>query len=122
MNSPARIISTRNISKGILDHNLIEANIRLTGSNRKDMNINIYRERIANIDWNDLFETTNKDLAYNMFENRVGNILDSEAPMTVKQVKKNLKLWIRQETKYIMRQRDTARDKAKDTDVKPTET
>ena len=81
------------------------------------MDIKRYRERIANIDWSDLFETTNLDLAYDMFKNRVVNILDSEAPMSVKQVKKNFNTWIRQEMKDIMRQRDTARDKAKDKDT-----
>ena len=55
------------------------------------------------------------NLAYNMFENKIVEILDRMAPFKVTQVRKNYNVWLTDETKELMAVRDIARDKASQT-------
>ena len=76
-----RIISCRNIVRGASDHNLIELVIRTKGVNsapkeamrrqRKNFILSDYVNRVKNIDWSNLYDTEDLDIANDIFENNI---------------------------------------------------
>ena len=59
----------------------------------------------------------NLDVANSILEDKIGKIIDSEAPFKTVQVRKAYHNWITDSTKSEMDIRDKARDKAKITDL-----
>ena len=72
-NSPELIISVRNITNSIADHNVIELNVRLKGKCntskeiirrvRTNFNLANYRRKISSINWEPLYSLTDVNLA-----------------------------------------------------------
>ena len=121
-NNPLKIISTRNITRGAGDHNLIHVKIRrkgqdnsaqeVLGRDRRKFSIKNYRENLKNQNWNDILETDNLDLAYSKLEEIITKILDEAAPMRKTQPRKKRSDWISEETKDLMKHRDNLRNVA----------
>ena len=122
-NSPALVLSTRNIINSVADHNLIELVLRLKGRHTSprefirrcwnNFHPPTYRNLISNIDWSPMYQMQNIDLANNFFEEKIVNILESQAPMTKVQHSKKHKSWLSDSTRRMITERDTAREKAR---------
>ena len=80
--------------------------------NRKDFNLKRFRDKVSGIDWNIMYCMDDLNLVNDYFETQLQNILQSEAPLKVTQVRAKHKSWISLETRQVMQQRDTARVKA----------
>ena len=122
-NAPNKIVQCSNIVRSVGDHNIVGATMRLKGTqsypqevlkrHRKNFSAAQYNTEIENIDWSDLYSEEDPNLAYNIFEETIGKILDNMAPFKVYQVRNHYNSWLTDETKTLMRDRDIAREKAR---------
>ena len=76
------------------------------------MNIEQYRQRMAEIDWTELYSSDDINVANDCFEREVTKILDSVAPLKVNQIRSKHKAWVTKETRLLMDSRDKTRAKA----------
>ena len=126
LNMPQRLFSHTNETRGSSDHNFISVLLRTKERNlpaqemRKRQwslfNPATYREKISRIDWTSFYSSQNLDILNTIFEENVGRILESEAPMRNIQRRKSHRNWVDADIKTAMRLRDLQRDKAKITD------
>ena len=124
-NCGQRTIEHFNHPRGISDHNVIGmkvalGNINIGGQNirrRKWKNFNKERclEKFASIDWKELYEQTNPNLANTILEENILKVLDTEAPMGTLQMRGRYLKWLTNETKENMVLRDEAREVARRT-------
>ena len=61
---------------------------------------------IRDLDWNDLYQMTNIDLANTYFQEKVSAILNQVAPVIVVQPQRKVKPWVTDTTKDEMKTRD----------------
>ena len=121
-NCPQRIIKVENIDCSLSDHNILKITIRIIGSVSQPREIlardwskfiiKDYQDEVGRIDWTDLLEESDINLANNIFEEKIKNILDKAAPMRVSQIKIKNKSWITKTTRDVMKERDLARNVA----------
>ena len=126
LNSPERLISTSNLLRGSSDHNYISVIIRTKNKISqgqeslrrvwKNFNPERFRDRIKTIDWEPLYNCENIDLVNDYFVGKVTEALDREAPFKYIQSRKNHVNWMTDELVEQMRDRDMARQKARETD------
>ena len=112
----------RNIPRGRSDHNVVTMRIRIKGNNnparevlardRREFNEDMFKNKIRDIDWTDLYDIKEVNAAYGMFEERFLNILDNMAPVKKSQIRNKVTLWISIETKVLMTERDRVRNNA----------
>ena len=124
-NSPNNIMSTSNKVRSSSDHHVISAVVRtkdrmehchdITRRDRKNFNIDRYRLKIQNIDWTALMESNDIDHINDIFVDKVGTILEEEAPLRHFQSRKNFKNWLTPELKSQMESRDMKRELARQT-------
>ena len=117
-----RILSVKNIPSGGSDHNLIEVKIKIKGkitSNKevrkrikKNWNNETYKTMIENIDWTELYASTEVSKSYGIFSENVRAVLDHLAPMRNIQLRKIFVSWISDNTKQLMKTRDSLRETA----------
>ena len=122
-NSRDRVIRHSNTSRGDSDHNVISVDIsckdlKLGGQNIRKRSWKNYDKtrclnNLKNIDWSDILETTNVDLANSMLEERLKSVIEKEAPMSIVQVRTKYNCYITDSTKVTMASRDVARDRAR---------
>ena len=122
-NCQNRVISHHNTVRGTSDHNVVSVLIRTKYKNvrqhmtqkwmRKFFNLNSYKEIMEKIDWTELFQTENVNLANSIFEEKFLEILEQEAPMKNFQHRKNYKSWIGQDTKLLIEERNLAKEEAR---------
>ena len=120
-----RISNHVNLDRAQSDHNLIGVNIalkkiRLGGQNIGKRKWNKfdkerYLEKIKKLDFSELYEMTDPELANSYLENKLRTILDSEAPMGIVQVRTKYLKWLSPRTKELMDKRDKARNIARNT-------
>ena len=60
-----------------------------------------------------MYGKDNIDDAYAIFEEKVQECIEREAPMRIVQPRKNFKEWMNDDTRNIIKERDTAREKAR---------
>ena len=124
---PEIIISTLNKSKPPSDHHIIGATIRVKGlvgasqefycRDRKNFNLERFKQKLISSQWEDLYAFTDLDRANNWFEENLRNILQEECPVKITQPNKKLKNWIKPETKNKIKERDSAKTKAQQSDT-----
>ena len=122
-NCPHRIVTSSNVPHSASDHNIIETQIKLKGKigsaktirkrSMKNWNPEIYKKLVSEINWENLYNSTDVNLSYGIFEEQLRNILDKLAPMTNIQLCNNYKPWVNQEIKDLMEIRDTNRESAR---------
>ena len=122
-NTPEIIISVRNITNYVADHNIIELNVCLKGKCstskeiirrvRTNFNLANYRQKISSINWDPLYCLTDVNLAYNFFHEKVVNILEEEAPMKKIQLNKKHKSWLSSNTRQLINDRKNFREQAR---------
>ena len=69
-------------------------------------------KKLENVDWKEVFETKDVNVANGVFEEILRGVLDSEARIRTVQNRKNYKNWVREETKVAMKNRDNLRKTA----------
>ena len=102
---------------------MVEIIIRIKGINkspkevikrqRKDFNLELFKEKANIIDWTKLLETEDVNVSYDMFENLIRNILDKLAPMKKVKIKSNHKSWLTPATRDLITLRDKKREEAR---------
>ena len=123
INCPGRLSSHINVLRTLSDHNVVGANISLreikTGGHNvtrrkwKYFKESRYILKLQNIDWTDLYLENNIDVANTLFENKLGDVLDSGAPMATIQQRTHYSSWLDVRTKACMLERDLAREVAR---------
>ena len=123
-NSVNRVLQWSNLTRGVADHNLIVLIIRLRGHNIRPteivkrcwskVNQEDYRDEVSKIDWSQIYKIKNPDLAYEYLESNLNNILDKMAPNKIIQIRKKYRNWVKQETKDKIKERETARNVARE--------
>ena len=119
-NNPGCILTTSNEVRGPWDHNLIGAVIRTRNREeqehevykrcRKNFNLTRYIEKMKNIDWQEFLECKDINLLNSYFEEKVGSILEEEAPLKYFQIRRKHLNWLTEEMKDDMRKRDEEKE------------
>ena len=122
-NVPEVALSTYNKSRGSSDHYVVGVIIRTKGSegnhqeylSRKisGFKLEVYREKLSNIHWEELYQINNLDSANSWLEQKLRSVLQELCPLRVVQPSKKFKSWIRKETLLVFEERDLARQRAK---------
>ena len=108
MNSQNRLIYYRNIVRSFSDHNLLIVSFRTKNKNmdkhdivkreRKGLDLLLYKNEIAKIDWTELYAASDIDKINSIFEEKVLGVLDAMAP--VKAFQKGLNSEIGSQRRY----------------------
>ena len=124
---PDRIICWENTPRGKSDHNFISVTLRTKDKiinsqevikrHWKSFTPESFRDKIGTLDWKDFYKCDNIDLLNSMFVDKVGGILEEMAPMKSFQTRKSYSNWMDPDTLQHMRDRDTLRDKARESDL-----
>ena len=122
-NCPQRVISANNVVYGASDHNIIEVMIKFKGKiggpkvirkrKIKNWETDLYRKMVNDIDWSQLYESSDVHRSYGIFEEQIRSILDFLAPMFNVQFRNNYKPWVNDDLKKLMQNRDTLRETAR---------
>ena len=124
---PQKIIQCSNISRPTADHNIIVSILRRKGSQKgneevrkrqwNSLDIEKLKQRISEVDWTQLYNQEDPNLAYDLLETQLQEALDSQIPVRNFQTRKDYRPWVKKETKETMEQRDIARMEAVRTDT-----
>ena len=126
MNSPGRLIYSKNVVRSFSDHNLIMVSFRTKNKlenrheilkrERKNFDKIKYKNDIQSIDWSGFYESENIDYLNSFFEREVLKILDEAAPLKIFQRRRKYRNWVSEDIKTQMRDRDALREIARQTD------
>ena len=86
--------------------------VEILSRNKNNFDSVIFKNRVKEIDWNELFEQTNVNVACDLFSQPLVKILDEMAPLQKIQIRKSFTPWVSDDTKNIMKLRDETRTKA----------
>ena len=111
-----RVIDCKNLVAAAADHNHVELTWRVCRTdnfihnfwmrNRKHLDIIKYKQDIEEIDWREMYNEVNIDIANKMFEDKVIEVLDRHAPRIKILLQGKKKPWVSTETKRKMKDRD----------------
>ena len=126
-NNSDRVLSCSNEVRAVGDHNYISATICLKGqdSRRLETRTRDYKKfdqkefntQLAATDWEQIYEIDDVNVANDFVESRMTELLDKMCPYRAKQFRKHSKPWVSSDTKAEMTERDSAREKARHTDL-----
>ena len=121
-NNPVKILGIKNLDRAASDHNLIQVKIRTRGTDnnlgevtardKKNFNEKEFKCEVKKINWTELFEQTDTNLANNIFVENISKILDKMAPFKKIQLRNKITPWVSNTTIEQMKARDTARNLA----------
>ena len=124
-NEPMRILEISNTVRSVADHNVISARIRIKGSDSKRLDVRkrsyknfdpvLYRLKLEEENWNDIYEIDNVNIANDFVESRIVKILDEMCPYRTIQFRNDCKSWLTADTKLRMKTRDEMREIARTT-------
>ena len=116
INRIERVIYHRNVTRASSDHNLLVLSVRtkdriedrhdIVCRNRQKWDPKVYREKIEEIEWEDYYQIEDVDRLCDIFEEKVGKILNELAPITVTQMRKKYRKWVSEEVREEMKIRD----------------
>ena len=123
MNAQRCIISSSNQERAPSDHNLIGAILRTKDRevkghdmlirDKSGLNVERFRQKIAEIAWENYFECRNVDWLNNFLEEKLRDILESEATLRGFQARRKYQKWLTKEMKEMIRQRDEQKARAR---------
>ena len=126
-NCPDRTVKVLNIARGASDHNVVgihvaAQDIKTGGTNMvkrlwKQFDSAECIRRFRCIDWREVMNETNVNIAASKLEDTICTIMDELAPMKTVQSRTNFNNWLSEDTKNEMKLRDTARKIAKETNL-----
>ena len=121
-NCQERILRSENIPRASSDHNLQEISVRISGNpfsqkevlmrDRSSLDTKDLEAKAADIDWTEMLNSENLDLANDFFEREIKEIMNDKMPLIVRQMNKKDKKWIKKETRDEMNLRDRLRETA----------
>ena len=122
VNDVSRVVNVSNNTRGTADHNVISVTYRLKGGITKNMETKgrdrrkfipeEFKRRMSIMNWNEVFEEDNVDIATFKFETKFLSVLDEMAPIKKFQPRNKRSDWISDQTKELMIRRDNTRDLA----------
>ena len=125
VNCPEKIVSHGNIVRAYSDHNIIHLNIstknlRTGGQNVRKRSWRNYDktrclDKFKRTDWNEVLNEVNVDIANSLLENKILEILDSEAPVKTFQTRTRYNKYLTEQTKDLMELRNEQRELARRT-------
>ena len=108
-NDPQQITSVTNKVRAVGDHNVIIAQVRMKGRDNqrldtrkrshKNFDPSLYRRKLEQENWSDIYDITDVDLANDFIETKVVRILDEMCPFKTIQFRSECKTWLTDETK-----------------------
>ena len=111
-----------NTTRGNADHNVISVVYRLNkdisskmetrGRDRSNFSEEEFKRQVTLLNWEEIFNEQNVDIATYKFEMKILEILNKQAPMKKYQPRARNSKWISPNTKRIMNDRDQQRNKA----------
>ena len=117
LNCPLKWIGTKNLPNGVADHNVVEVNMITSDlkkkqsefriRNRKEFNLEEYRSLLRHMDWQDVMEELDPNLANNLLQEKILSVLDHCAPMITVRPSTRKKPWVSNMTKAMMSDRDS---------------
>ena len=127
-NTPEKIINVQKFFCGGSDHMLIYA-VRSSKCIRscptyvrkrcyKNFNPDLFINSVRNMGWLDLYMTEDLNHATQLFKWKLRGILDVMAPMKIIQVRRDYNCWLSQDTKNMMKLRDSLQKRASETNDK----
>ena len=124
-NSQGSIISHFNEVRSFSDHNVIGVVIRskdrvengheVERRSWKKLDIEMFKEKIGKINWDEYYRETDVNLLNDMLENTIRGALDELAPMKGFQQRKGHVNWMNNDLKEMMKMRDDSREVARRT-------
>ena len=127
LNKPDRLISYSNEVRGISDHNYISVVLRTKDNPDRGHEVQRrswklfdkkrFHDKISNIDWSEFYCCQDINVLNEFFVDKVGGILQSEAPMRFMQMKAKYANWLDDEMLRNMKHRDSVREKARQTGI-----
>ena len=127
-NNPEKIGHTQELVRGSSDHKLIIANKKsknirdgtryVKKRSYKNFDELEFREAVKKIQWFELYSCQDADLALDMFNTKLTEILDKMAPVKTFQVRAKYAAWISDSTKEKMKARDAAQQLAASTQLR----
>ena len=124
-NQTDAIISCRNILRPIADHNMIETIVKLKGRIRTKHEIRVrkwskfdklkFTETVSKVKWEEIYELSDVNLAYNFLEENLRKCLDTQIPVNKIQPSGSGKCWIKNDTKEMILSRDNLKREAHST-------
>ena len=81
----------------------------------KNVCLNRYKLKIQNIDWREFYNSNDINIINDIFVQKVGDILEQEAPLKNYQNRKNYRNWLNPEIKAQMESRNMKRELARST-------
>ena len=126
VNCEQRVLKIYNVVRGNSDHNVVGLDVSVWDIKLGEQNTRRrswkYFDRtrclqtFTNTDWSDILTQTNVDVAASRLEERITDIMETEAPMKTVQMRTRYLKWISDNTKAEIIRRDITRDIAKVTD------
>ena len=127
VNDLSRVFNVSNVTRGTADHNVVAASYRLKGGitknleskgrDRRNFDAEEFKRRITLLNWDEVFEEMNVDIATYKFETKFLTVLEDMAPMKKFQPRNKRSDWISEYTKVLMVRRDVTRDLAVSTSL-----
>ena len=127
-NCPEKLVNARNIDRAASDHNVISTKIRIRGCvrsqnellarDKKNFDVNNFKQEVNLINWTDFYQLDDLNLANDYFSTEISKILNRMAPIRKIQIRNRTTPWVTNHTKEIMKERDTIRNKASETNTK----
>ena len=126
-NCNRKTIKYFNEVRGVSDHNVIGIHVALKDLKSCGQNIRRRKwnkfdkakclDKLKNVNWEELYRISSPDVANTLLEEVIRKILDEEAPMGTIQVRNHYSKWLSDETKEVMKKRDSEREIARVTKV-----
>ena len=127
VNSPEKVMCTVNVEDASSDHNIIGISLRISGVSNNSMSFKKrkwknfdagkFNLRLSQVNWDNMYQMTEVNLAWDYLQSTLIDLLKEDAPVVTCQPKTNHRVWLSQNTKDTMLERDTARSKSKVTNT-----
>ena len=121
-NNTDMIVQCNNISRPVMDHNLIQTIIKLKYSPRSNCEIikrsfkyfdkTGFQNRVKEIDWQKINSINYVNLAYNFLEENLNAALSEHAPIIKVEPGRNRKSWVTDNSRKLIMERDKLKQTA----------
>ena len=80
--------------------------LKFLSRNKNNFDSKKFKNKVKELDWHELYEQTDVNVACNMFSEPLVKILDDMAPLQKIQIRKSFTPWVSDDTKSLMKARD----------------
>ena len=121
-NKPDKCLDVEVLTNGASDHKIVKitrftkAEIRcpkyITKRSYKHFNEQTFMEDLSELNWYEIHASEDANDATKILKDNITKVLDKHAPIKTFQVRKNYALWLSEESKDLIKERDRALDTA----------